>query len=83
MEKKPQPDIEKIRTHKLTEREQFIHGVNQKFLVWKNADGSLGFSNIQYPTSSELKVYNQGEWVQISQRNLYAKTKKDVRQHKK
>ena len=80
--KKLQPDMEKIRTRKLTKKEQFIHGVNQKFLVWKNADGSLGFSNIQYPTSPELTVYDQGEWIQISRRNWYAKTPKDIRQHK-
>ena len=84
--KKPEPDpaleIEKTRTHKLTEKEQFIHGVNQKFLIWKNADGSLGFSNIQYPESQELSVYDQGEWVQISRQDLYAKSKKHIQQHK-
>lgn len=85
LKEKPLPDIEKVKTIKLTEKEQFIHGINQKFLVWKNADGSLGFSNIQYPSTKDLAVYDSGEWVQIpdkKDKNLYANTPNDVRKHK-
>ena len=85
LKKKPEPDLEKFQTHKLTEKEQFIHGINRKFLVWKNADGSLGFSNIQYPSTRDLAVYDNGEWVQIpdkNDKNLYAKTPNNVRKYK-
>lgn len=81
LKKNPSPDLENAPTHKLTEREQFIHGVNQKYLVWKNPDGSLGFSNIQYPTSQELTIYDNGEWVQIRSRNRYAKSQKGDQQY--
>jgi hypothetical protein len=84
LKEKLPPDIEKVKTIKLTEKEQFIHGINHKFLVWKNADGSLGFSNIQYPSSKKLAVYDNGEWVQTSDKNdknWYAKTPNDVRKY--
>ena len=80
--KEPLPDLEELSTHKLTEKEQFVHGIRNEFLVWKNADGSLGFSNIQYPVSKELTIYDNGEWVQIRPKNWYALTQKDVRKKK-
>lgn len=76
---KPSPELEKFSTYTLTEKEQFVHEIKQKFLVWKNADGSLGFSNIDYPASTELTVYNGAEWVQIRGKKLYAQTQQDVR----
>jgi hypothetical protein len=82
LEKRPSPDSEKVSTHKLTDQERFIHGVTRMFLVWKAADGSLGFSNIQYPTSKEVAVYDDGEWVQTRRKNRYAKSSKDVRPNK-
>ncbi|MBT8364849.1 MAG: hypothetical protein KJP23_09095 [Deltaproteobacteria bacterium] len=80
--KRPLPESEKVSTHKLTEKEKFVHGIKnrQEILVWKNDDGSLGFSNIQYPRSKELTVYDRGEWVQIRRhRNWYALAPKDDR----
>jgi len=59
--KLPLPELEKFSTYKLTEKEQFVHSINRKFLVWKNADGSLGFSNVQYPASNEMTIYDNGE----------------------
>jgi hypothetical protein len=82
LEKKPLPELEKVSTYKLTEKERFIHGVNRMFLVWKAADGSLGFSNVQYPPSKELAIYDKGEWVKTRPRNKYAKSQNDVRQNK-
>ena len=75
----PSPEIKKLPTYNLTEKEQFVHGIKQQFLVWKNADSSLGFSNIDYPASTELTVYNGAEWVQIRGKKLYAQTQQDVR----
>ena len=75
--KLPLPELEKFSTYKLTEKERFVHGINRKFLVWKNADGSLGFSNVQYPASNEMKIYDGGEWVQVRGKNLYAQTQKN------
>jgi hypothetical protein len=77
--KRTMPDLEEVSTHKLTEKEEFIHRIQQEFLVWRNADGSLGFSNIQYPASKDLTVYYRGEWIPIRPNNLYARTQKDVR----
>ena len=76
LKKRPLPDLEKVSTHKLTEKEQFLRGVTRMFLIWKNADGSLGFSNVEYPTSKELAVYDNGEWVQIRSRNRHANSQK-------
>ena len=75
------PDSEEVITHKLTEKEKFVHGImnRQDMLVWKNEDGSLGFSNIQYPRSKDLTVYDKGEWVQIRGKKWYAHTQKDSR----
>ena len=75
--KLPLPELEKFSTYKLTEKERFVHGINRKFLVWKNADGSLGFSNVQYPASNEMTIYDKGEWVQIRRKNWYAQNQKN------
>jgi len=75
--KLPLPELEKFSTYKLTEKEQFVHSINNKFLVWKNADGSLGFSNVQYPASNEMTIYDKGEWVQIRRKNWYAQNQKN------
>ena len=75
--KLPLPELEKFSTYKLTEKEQFVHSINHKFLVWKNADGSLGFSNVQYPASNEMTIYDKGEWVQIRRKNWYAQNQKN------
>jgi len=77
--KLPLPELEKFSTYKLTERERFVHGINRKFLVWKNADGSLGFSNVQYPASNEMKIYDGGEWVQVRRKSWYAQNQKNAR----
>ena len=75
------PDLEVIITQKLSDKEKFVHGImnKQDMLVWKNKDGSLGFSNIQYPRTKELTVYDKGEWVQIRRKNMYAHAQKDGR----
>jgi len=79
--KRPLPDSEEVSTYKLTEKEKFVEAIQsrQEILVWKNDDGSLGFSNIQYPRSKELTVYDKGEWVQIRRKKLYAHTQKESR----
>ena len=82
LQKRPLSELEKVSTHKITEKEQFLHKATLIFLVWKNADGSLGFSDSQYPTSKEFSLYNNGEWVQTRPRNKYAKSQNDVRQNK-
>ena len=82
LEKRSSPDSEEVSTQKLTEQERFIHGVTRMFLVWKAADGSLGFSNVQYPPSKELAVYDNGEWVRMRRKNRHAKSPEDIRQNK-
>ena len=79
--KKSSRELEKVATHKLAKKELFVQGINRKqeILVWKNDDGSLGFSNIQYPRSKELTVYDKGEWVQIRRKSSYARTRKGGR----
>ena len=77
--KLPLPELEKFATYKLNEKERFVHSINRKFLVWKNADGSLGFSNVQYPASNEMKIYDEGQWVQVRRKNWHAQTQQDAR----
>jgi len=78
VEEKPVPYFEKISSQKLTEEERFVRGFVHLYLVWKNADGSLGFGNTQYPTSKKLTVYDNGEWVQLRDINQPAKSQKEV-----
>lgn len=77
--KMPLPELEKFATYKLNEKERFVHSINRKFLVWKNADGSLGFSNVQYPASNEMKIYDEGQWVQVRRKNWHAQTQQNTR----
>ncbi len=39
--------------------------LSQRYLVWKDKDGVLGFSNVQYPTASKLSVYAIGRWYNV------------------
>ncbi len=77
-EKRPLPDLEEVPTYKLTEKEEFVHSIQQEFLVWKTADGRLGFSNVDYPASKDLTVYYRGKWVPIVIVGMLT-SKKDVR----
>lgn len=37
---------------------------NQNFIVWRDANGHIGISNVQLPTSTEqLEVHMDGEWL--------------------
>jgi len=82
VEERPAPIFEKISSKKLTEEERFVRGVIHMYLVWKNPDGSLGFSNVQYPTSKKLAVYDNGEWVQFRNIKPPAKSQKEVQPNK-
>jgi hypothetical protein len=73
-------ELEPVSTQKLSEEEQFVKGVKGNFLVWKNADGSLGFGNVQYPNSGKMTIYDEGKWLQVRHRSPNSETKKATRQ---
>jgi len=75
-------ELEPVSKQKLSEKEHFVQKVRGNFLVWKNDDGTLGFGNIQYPTSEKMTIYDQGEWVQIRLRSPKTQTIKAIGQRK-
>ena len=41
---------------------------NQNYIVWRDADGHIGISNVQLPTSTDqLEVHMDGEWLAAAQ----------------
>ena len=39
--------------------------LSQRYLVWKNRNGVLGFSNIQYPDADRLSICAVGRWYNV------------------
>jgi hypothetical protein len=39
--------------------------VSQKFLVWRDKNGVLGFGNVIYPDTQTITIYKDGNWVNI------------------
>ncbi len=39
--------------------------LGQKYLVWKETNGILGFGNIQYPDRKNLSIYAVGQWYNV------------------
>jgi hypothetical protein len=39
--------------------------VSQKFLVWRDKNGVLGFGNVIYPNTETITIYKDGNWVNI------------------
>jgi len=74
--KKAQPDVSaepepasKIVKKPLDKNEQFLLSFdNSKFYIWKDSDGFLGFSNMQYPDERQLLVYKNQGWIEYSAR---------------
>ena len=60
--------LEPVSTKRLNQKEQYLQRVQGNLLVWKNDDGSLGFGNVQYPSSEKMTIYDNEEWVQVRQR---------------
>ncbi|NVM57820.1 MAG: hypothetical protein HWN51_06855 [Desulfobacterales bacterium] len=39
--------------------------LSQRYLVWKDKNGILGFSNVQYPDADKLSIYAMGRWFNV------------------
>ena len=39
--------------------------ISRKYLVWKGADGILGFGNVDYPPAGRQSVYGGGSWYDV------------------
>jgi len=39
--------------------------VTQRFLVWKDSNGALGFGNVNYPSADRLAVTMLGKWYDV------------------
>jgi len=39
--------------------------VTQRYLVWKNTNGVLGFGNVTYPREDDLSITARGKWYRI------------------
>jgi len=39
--------------------------LGERYLVWKDKDSVLGFSNVQYPQADKLSIYAIGRWYNV------------------
>jgi hypothetical protein len=50
---------------KLSKKEKFLLSLNSdNFYIWKSKDGTLGFSNMQYPNEKNLAIYYDQSWIE-------------------
>lgn len=57
--------LTRIVTKDLNKDEKYLlslDGLN--FYIWKSNDGSVGFSNLQYPDEEDLAVYRNQNWIE-------------------
>jgi hypothetical protein len=40
--------------------------VSQKYLVWKDNDGTLGFGDAQFPAATSRTVFDEGNWYDVT-----------------
>ena len=39
--------------------------LSERYLVWKDKNSVLGFSNVQYPHADKLSIYAIGNWYHV------------------
>jgi hypothetical protein len=45
-----------------------VAAASQQFIVWRDADGHIGISNIQPPVgAADLQIHMGGEWLAVAQ----------------
>ncbi|NNL76167.1 MAG: hypothetical protein HKO68_07520 [Desulfobacterales bacterium] len=71
--------LEPVSTEKLNQEEQYVPRVQGNYLVWKNNDGSVGFGNVQYPSSEKMKIFDNEEWVKVRLRKVDAQIEREAR----
>ncbi|MCD4744621.1 MAG: hypothetical protein K8R67_19330 [Desulfobacteraceae bacterium] len=50
---------------KLNKNEEFLRSFDgDNFYIWKSKDGTIGFSNMQYPDENKLAVYRNQSWIE-------------------
>ena len=42
---------------------------SERYLVWKDQDGVLGFGNVDYPVSKDLSICSRGKWFKVKRKN--------------
>jgi hypothetical protein len=66
---------EVIAVQEVKEKEKSLCEKEGGYLVWRSKDGSIGFSNVQYPQQDQITIYDSGMWVKIKHRNAGAAAK--------
>ncbi len=56
-----EPETGTLQTKKTPD--QLASGIGQKYLVWKDKSGNMGFGNVLLPKEGDLSVYNQNSWI--------------------
>lgn len=52
-----------------TERpSEFADSVSRSYLVWRDAEGHMGYGNVQYPRKERVSIAASGNWVHITRR---------------
>jgi hypothetical protein len=41
---------------------------SERYLVWKDQDGVLGFGNVDYPVSNDLSICSRGRWFKVKRK---------------
>jgi len=50
---------------KINKHERFLLSLDgDGYYIWKSSDGTIGFSNIQYPDDKKLAYYSDENWIQ-------------------
>jgi hypothetical protein len=66
---------EVIAVQEVKEKEKSLCEKEGGYLVWRSKDGSIGFSNVQYPQQDQITIYDSGMWIEIKHRNAGAAAK--------
>lgn len=59
----PQPEI--LTVTELETASPIEEGFAQRYLVWKNKQGTLGFGNVEYPAAPAQSRYSMGAWYSV------------------
>lgn len=42
--------------------------ISQRYLVWKDKNGTIGFGNVNYPYSDNISITTRGNWYEVKRR---------------
>ena len=58
-----QTSIPQTRVEKEPAVDRLAAAYSDRFLVWKDSEGSVCFSNVQYPDNRNIRIHSEGSWL--------------------